>query len=100
MQIPEQYSKYGLALDAAAHWLHCYCPNEIPESRYTLHDRLCRKCGRPVVYRYHESRLYTICCKRCGYTFQIEAGNPEQAAEFVTVDAGKELTGDAGSKTD
>lgn len=80
MQIPEQYEKYGLALDAAAHWLHCYSLNEIAADRYTLKDMLCNRCGTPVVYRYHESRLYTICCKKCQYTAQVEADNPREAA--------------------
>lgn len=90
MQIPDRYEKYGLALDCAAHWLHCYSMNEIASDRYTLKGCKCNICGNPLIYRYHESRLYTICCKRCGYTMQVEASNPYEAARFISTQEVKE----------
>ena len=84
MQIPDRFDKYGLAIDAAAHWLHCYSLNEIASDRYTLDGCECKICGSPLIYRYHESTLYTICCKKCQYTMQLEASNPYDAARFVS----------------
>ena len=41
---------------------------------------LCRGCDKPVTVVYHEDRLYSVHCPRCGIVTLVTAGNPEQAA--------------------
>lgn len=41
---------------------------------------LCRGCDKPVTVVYHEDRLYSVHCPRCGIVTLVTAADPEQAA--------------------
>lgn len=40
---------------------------------------LCRGCDKPVTVVYHEDRLYSVHCPRCGIVTLVTAGSPEHA---------------------
>lgn len=44
---------------------------------------LCRSCDKPVTVVYHEDRLYSVHCPRCGIVTLVTAADPEQAARKV-----------------
>ena len=41
---------------------------------------LCRGCDKPVTVVYHEDRLYSVHCPRCGIVTLVTAADPERAA--------------------
>lgn len=47
---------------------------------------LCRSCDKPVTVNYHEDRLYSVHCPRCGIVTLVMADNPEHAARKATND--------------
>lgn len=47
---------------------------------------LCRGCDKPVTVVYHEDRLYSVHCPRCGIVALVVADSPEHAARMAAND--------------
>lgn len=49
------------------------------------HGGLCARCGAELITAYHEERLYSVRCKKCGTVTLVKASDPYQAEEKVGV---------------
>lgn len=81
--IPENYHRYGLSIDCAAHWLHDFnTDNNETDTAYKLKAQ-CRICNNNLYFRYYEEKLCSVSCPVCDYTMLIHADDPEHAARYL-----------------
>lgn len=60
----------------------CMIIAENPNSRNKT-GVLCDRCGNELTVAYHENRLYSVHCWRCGIVSLVTAGDQKKAVEKV-----------------
>ncbi len=77
----KDYGRYGSKVDQAAHRIFDFGMSGDPCLKET--GKLCEKCNDLLTAFYHEERLYSVHCFRCGTVHLVEAENPDDAAAKV-----------------
>lgn len=74
-----------MGFDNDAHFVFGECMRiaENPTRKY-LTGCICRECGNELTAAYHEDRLYSVHCWKCGFVALLHADGWKQAAEIVS----------------